>query len=101
MTRDKEPAPAWIDRHSVNCAVCGELADERNCARYINDEGSICPPCMELIAAAPKLLEGCKGILPFAENTPLGSHTTPGTGREWTREEAIQFVREAVRQAGG
>lgn len=42
---------AWIDRHSVNCYYCGDLADERECEpadEYNgNDGGSVCPNCLE------------------------------------------------------
>ncbi len=37
--------PQWIDRHSVNCFICGELADERECCTGKGGEGSICPRC--------------------------------------------------------
>lgn len=36
--------PAWIDR-SVNCSVCQELFDEREC--FPQEEGSICKNCMK------------------------------------------------------
>ena len=42
-----------IDRHSVNCYVCTELKDERNCSpadKYnSNNGGSICESCQSYI----------------------------------------------------
>ena len=41
----------WIDKHSINCYFCGELADERECLPaddYNNgDGGDICPKCQK------------------------------------------------------
>lgn len=37
--------PDWIDRHSVNCFICGKLVDERDCIPGSDGEGSICPDC--------------------------------------------------------
>lgn len=34
-----------IDKHSVNCFICGNLCDERECMPGIDNEGSICPEC--------------------------------------------------------
>ena len=49
MNKPDNPAPdsepGWIDRHSVNCFVCGELVDERDCIPGPEGEGDICPEC--------------------------------------------------------
>lgn len=34
---DAEP-PAWVDSHSVTCAICGDFADERRTANLTRDE---------------------------------------------------------------
>jgi hypothetical protein len=43
----------WIDRHSVNCYICGRLVDERDCIRADEfnggDGGDICIDCQENI----------------------------------------------------
>ena len=37
----------WIEKHSVNCFICHELVDERNCIHGNNGEGNICPNCQK------------------------------------------------------
>ena len=37
----------WIDRHSVNCFVCNDLVDERDCIPGKGGEGDICPKCQK------------------------------------------------------
>ena len=32
--------PRWVEAHSVTCALCGELADERETVSLWNDESS-------------------------------------------------------------
>lgn len=49
----------WIDKHSVDCYFCGELADERDCIpadEYNgNDGGDICPACQTKLDITKKL----------------------------------------------
>jgi hypothetical protein len=40
---DTDEAPSWIDKHSITCANCGELADEREATRL--PEGELCARC--------------------------------------------------------
>ena len=40
-----EEVPRWVDAHSVNCAKCGELVDERECVPGPDGVGDICPKC--------------------------------------------------------
>lgn len=35
----------WIDRHSVNCYICGKLFDERESYGTTDDGGDICEDC--------------------------------------------------------
>jgi len=44
---DEDEDPRWIDRHSVDCRVCGELVDERECINGPGGEGSVCPKCQQ------------------------------------------------------
>jgi len=44
---DEDGVPKWYDRHSVNCAVCGELVDERECVPGPGGEGDVCPKCQK------------------------------------------------------
>jgi formylmethanofuran dehydrogenase subunit E len=37
----------WIEKHSVNCRICGELVDERDCVTPDDGFGDICPNCIE------------------------------------------------------
>lgn len=41
----RDTVPGWVDRHSVNCAKCAELVDERTCVPGPGGEGDICPKC--------------------------------------------------------
>lgn len=43
----------WVDRHSVTCAICGELADERETVSLWEDDitGSMEAENPELVAA--------------------------------------------------
>ena len=34
----------WEEKHSVNCIICGELVDERDCTPQ-EQGGDICPEC--------------------------------------------------------
>jgi len=43
-----EETPRWIGAHSVNCAVCDTLVDERDCAP--SADGDVCPECQVLDA---------------------------------------------------
>lgn len=40
---DDDDVPSWIDRHSVNCIVCGRMYDERNSIADGIDGGEVCP----------------------------------------------------------
>lgn len=45
-TQDRESYEvdeSWIDRHSVNCIVCGKMYDERNSIADGVDGGEVCP----------------------------------------------------------
>jgi len=47
----------WIDAHSINCAQCGQLVDERECIPadiYTGDGGEICPACQKLNSSKSK-----------------------------------------------
>jgi len=37
----------WIQMHTVNCALCGVLFDEREAMESPDVEGEICPRCGE------------------------------------------------------
>lgn len=37
---------AAMNKHSVNCLLCGEIVDERECVKY-HDGGEVCETCME------------------------------------------------------
>ena len=50
----------WVDKHSVNCFMCGELVDERECLSGMGNEGDICPKCQPIVIAAPDLLTACE-----------------------------------------
>lgn len=50
---DDQP-PAWVDRHSVNCADCGELVDERDGLMNPDDEGEVCSRCLDKRDAAAR-----------------------------------------------
>jgi hypothetical protein len=39
--------PRWVDRHSVNCVVCGTLFDEREGIIGKGGEGTVCPVCQK------------------------------------------------------
>lgn len=78
---------AWIDRHSVNCIVCSELVDERDCLPGDEGEGSICPRCQRIRKAAPALYEAAKQMIRDWGNTNLTA--------------AIQGLGEAVDAAEG
>lgn len=39
--------PSWVDKHSVNCCVCNELVDERDCIPNAEEGGDICPNCQK------------------------------------------------------
>ena len=56
-----------IDRHSVGCALCGELADERECLSWINDEGSVCRPCAAKAEAATKMYDALQNLLSLGD----------------------------------
>jgi len=47
---DASPDREWVDRHSVTCAVCGELADERETVPVTTDLERLGP---SLLAEAP------------------------------------------------
>lgn len=38
---------SWIDRHSVNCCICNELVDERECIPNTEEGGDICQNCQK------------------------------------------------------
>jgi hypothetical protein len=42
-----EQLPTWLDRHSVDCADCGKLADERDCLPNSAGEGEVCVECLD------------------------------------------------------
>ena len=68
------PGPWWIDKHSVNCAYCEGLHDERECVRNFNDEGSVCPSCHKKMVSAPELLEALQ--TEHNANIRAGHHQT-------------------------
>ena len=37
--------PRWIDKHSITCHNCGELADEREAFKLPDGEGELCARC--------------------------------------------------------
>ena len=47
--------PGWIDSHSVNCACCGQLVDERETIRNLFGgdiefaAGELCQSCAKLM----------------------------------------------------
>lgn len=36
----------WIDKHSIDCSLCGKLFDERDAVR-LYPEGQCCQECFE------------------------------------------------------
>lgn len=64
-----DEAPSWIDRHSITCAYCGELADEREATRL--PEGELCARCAkEHPELVPQEVE--EEFFADAPNDPLG-----------------------------
>lgn len=50
MDDERIPDAEWVDRHSVTCAICGGLADERRTAHIVDDLELIGPA---LVTEAP------------------------------------------------
>ncbi|MBE7553136.1 MAG: hypothetical protein HS126_18845 [Anaerolineales bacterium] len=81
LTQDglkEDEEPAWVDRHSVNCIICGRLFDERYSLGTTADGGDVCPDHPR----HPKLLkdegETCKVIVEYDLNYWGGDYDDVG-----------------------
>lgn len=47
--------PDWVDRHSVNCCLCGDLADERETTK-LSDDREAHPECVQDVKVESHIL---------------------------------------------